>query len=387
MTKILIIFSALFLFTTSPLQAKTLLDKIEMNWRPTTSLSIFDKVEYKYLTSVKIKIEKITDGREAADPQLIGQNSEDAPKILPVKTVSDIGEFYKNGMTDTMKKLGFDISDSNTDFTLGGKITHLFIEETNTYAGAMTMKVFLKKANKVVWETTIMVENKRFGRSYKLDNYMEVFSDLSIEVVSALLENEKFKASFGIKAPTPVAPKVPSANPNAKNLELKWTPTTELSAFNKIDYKSILNSKIKLEKFEDAREPNSLIGENIENPKNIRQLKTDSDVTDFYQKGLSETLKKLGFEISDSNKDYVLGGKLTHVFIKETKTYEGSLILKLHLKKGGNVVWQNVVNVENKRFGRSFKMENYLEVYSDLGIEALLKILDQSDFRKAFQTK
>ena len=54
----------------------------------------------------------------------------------------------------------------------------------------MTMKVFLKKASKVIWETTIMVENKRFGRSYKLDNYMEVFSDLGIETVSALLENE-----------------------------------------------------------------------------------------------------------------------------------------------------------------------------------------------------
>jgi hypothetical protein len=388
MTNFLIIISAFTFMCLSSAQSKTILDHIELKWTPTTELSAFEKLDYQHLLKIQLKIEAFADARSAQDPELIGENIEDSPKNLPVKTKSDIGKFYADGMMDVLRKLGFEISETAPEYILSGKITQLFVKEKDTYQGTLIMKLFLKKGTKTVWEGVVNIENNRFGRSYKLDNYLEVYSDMGIQALIKLLETDQFVNSFGIKAPPKRVQITSTKDSPPNNLELKWMPTTDLKTFNEIDYKSIMNSKIKIDKFTDARNPiTSLIGENVENPKKIRQVNTNSDIGLFYKNGFTDVLKKLGFEITDLKPDYILSGKLTHLFVQEKNTYEGSLILKLQLKKGNSVIWEDVINVEKKRFGKSFKMENYLEVYSDLGIEALKSTLESNNFKKSFQTK
>lgn len=388
MTKFLIIFSALFFCGISYTEAKTKLDNITLQWTPTTELNVFDKYNYKHLINTKIQIEKFTDARSTQNPQLIGENIEDTPDILPVKTTSDIGDFYRYGISDTFKKLGFEVTNTNPEFILGGKIIELFIKEKDTYEGTLVTKLFLKKGQKIVWEGVTTVHNTRFGRSYKLENYLEVYSDLAIETLVSLFDTEKFQDNLGIKKNALTKQDKTSLNTAAKNIELKWTPTTSLKVFEKTEYKSLLNTKIKFDKIIDERVlSTNVIGENVEKAEHPKLVVTNSDIGHFYQNGMSDVLLKLGLQITDTKPDFILTGKITHLFIKEKNTYVGALIIKMQLHKGQAVVWEDSINVENKRFGKSFKTENYLEVYSDLGIEALIKLLSNQNFKTVLLTK
>lgn len=196
--KTLLISTAALLLAGHLAAAKTMLDKVVLQWKPTTETDAFSKLDYKQLLKVKFKIDKLKDARKVDDLKLIGENTEDG-KHLPVKSESDLGEFYQNGMTDTLKKLGVDMVTENADYTLEGKINHLFIAETNTYAGTLILDLTLKKGTKVVWNDIISVKNTRFGRSYKLDNYLEGYSDLAIEALLKLLDTQEFKDSFQTK--------------------------------------------------------------------------------------------------------------------------------------------------------------------------------------------
>jgi hypothetical protein len=174
------------------------LENIELKWKATTELTELQKLGLTAIPA-KIKIEKFKDDRKPDLKNKIGENLEDEKKgtILPVTTISDVGEFVTNNFRDVMKKGGLTIVDSGEDYVLSGSVIEYFVTEKDTYEAALTLKLKLTKKGKVVWSGTTPGVNKRFGRSYKLDNYLECFSDVIIDAAESLAKSNEFKEALG----------------------------------------------------------------------------------------------------------------------------------------------------------------------------------------------
>jgi hypothetical protein len=153
-----------------------------------------------------------------------------------------------------------------------------------------------------------------------------------------------------------------------KDVELKWTPTDDINDLKKIDFGFLDGKTIKIEKFKDARKADmkNKVGENVESDKFSLPVLTNSDVADFVTENVAKVLSKAGVDIVDSGKaDYVLSGEIKEYFVEEKDNYLGVLSARMKLSKGGIEVWSGKVSGTNKRFGRSYKLDNYMESLSD----------------------
>ncbi len=181
--------------TSTAMAAKLMVD-IDLYWKPTTSLSDLKKLDFNSTSSIKVLL---TDKRSVTPLNRVGERSENPKEFLPVETKNNIADFVNKGMNDTLKKVGLNITEGESDYVLSGEINEFYVTETNTYQGSFRVSAQLKKSGKVVWEGNLFGKNSRFGRSYKLDNFMESLSDCIIDASYALLENEGFKKGFQTK--------------------------------------------------------------------------------------------------------------------------------------------------------------------------------------------
>ena len=173
-----------------------ILDNVELKWRATTDLKDLVDANLGALPA-KITIAKFKDARTVEPKNKVGENKEDEKGgALPVTTSSDVSDFVTENLRQTLKKSGLDVVDSGGTYTLNGEITDYFVTETNTYQGNLMVKLTLTKGGKVVWKNTVIGTNKRFGRSYKLDNYLETLSDTVVDFATKLAQNSDFKAQL-----------------------------------------------------------------------------------------------------------------------------------------------------------------------------------------------
>lgn len=191
----LVLFSIATVFSSFVL-AKDLHSGVELTWKATTDLTETAKMDLSKMSEAKIKVEKLSDARTIKPATRVGEYSENPAEVLPVDTKSDVSEFITANLKNTLTKVGLDVADKNTQYTLTGEIKEFYVTETNTYKGNVLIKFILKKGDKVVWSGPIQGINKRFGRTYKLDNYMESLSDSVLDATLNLLKNEGFRKTW-----------------------------------------------------------------------------------------------------------------------------------------------------------------------------------------------
>lgn len=165
---------------------------IEMKWEPTTDFKEVTEKGIKSFAQKKVKIEKFKDERKTSDSSLVGKNIEDSKEKI-VTTKSDLAEFVTDGLKKTLSGAGVDLVDSGETYSVSGSVRNFFVTEKDTYVGDITLFFIVKKGGKQLWSGSVVGTNKRFGRSYKLDNYQETFSDMIIEAAKELFANPEFK--------------------------------------------------------------------------------------------------------------------------------------------------------------------------------------------------
>jgi hypothetical protein len=176
--------------------AKTEFHKdVELQWKATTDFSELKRVNLNTISAHKIKVEKFTDDRTIKPSTRIGEYSEDKNDIRPVDTKSDVAQFVTDNFKNSLNKAGLDIVDQNPEYILSGSVKDFYVTETGTYEGSAVLRLVLKKGDKVVWTGSAKGTNKRFGRTYKLENYMESLSDSLLDAIFGLLENDDFTKS------------------------------------------------------------------------------------------------------------------------------------------------------------------------------------------------
>jgi hypothetical protein len=175
-----------------------------------------------------------------------------------------------------------------------------------------------------------------------------------------------------------------SAADKLEGIPLVWKPTQTIGKGLALDLTGLDNRKIQIETFTDARQDKSvLIGENRENavPKRVT---TPDSVPDFVTRNVRQLMSKAGLNVVDSGGDVIVGGDIRSFFVAETGTYQGDVALKVTVKdRSGKTVWTGMSFGVGKRFGRSYKAENYYETLSDSIVEATRSLLQNAAFTKA----
>lgn len=190
MIRRLCVFFTLFVLTLGAYAAPKLLEHVPLQWKPTSELNLGGV----QISRAPIQFDAFKDTRQ--QPELIGENREDkAPK--PVTTTDDVGAFVSAHMRDLFMRAGLETVDSNGTVIVKGEVQRFFVGETSTYEGDVAVHLTLMSRDGTkLWSGTAAGEAKRFGRSYKLENYYEVLSDSVVNTVSSILRSDEFQKAM-----------------------------------------------------------------------------------------------------------------------------------------------------------------------------------------------
>ena len=170
------------------LAAKKLLVGIPLVWKP-TDLKDVGVVNLTGIAEVKVRVEKFTDTRP--DTTKIGENTEDSlPK--PVTTNDDVAGFITTNFTDTLRSYGFKLVPDGGDVVVRCEILDFMVHEGDNYKGELRLKATVERSGKSVWTGVVSGSSKRFGRSYKAENYYETISDAIVHAASNLASDSGF---------------------------------------------------------------------------------------------------------------------------------------------------------------------------------------------------
>lgn len=99
---------------------------------------------------------------------------------------------------------------------------------------------------------------------------------------------------------------------------------------------------------------------------------------------MRELFKQAGLNTVDSKGSVIVKGEVTKFFVRETGTYQGEVAVHLSVvSPGGATLWSGTATGEAKRFGRSYKLENYYEVLSDATVNTVSSMLRSAEFQRA----
>lgn len=167
-----------------------LLLNVPLKWRATSDL----RLGAMQMSQAPVQFDVFRDVR--ADKQAVGENREDeTPK--PVTTRDDVGAFVSTHMRELFDRAGLKTVDSNGTVVVKGEVTQFFVRETSLYRSEVAVHLtVVGRDGKVLWSGTASGEAKRFGRSYKLENYYEVLSDAIVNTVSSMLQSVQFQKAL-----------------------------------------------------------------------------------------------------------------------------------------------------------------------------------------------
>lgn len=175
---------------------KKSLEGIPLEWTPTTEMGEVGALDLTGLYDLTLAVAALEDKRE--NPELIGENREDEDKgtILKVTTPDSVAEFVATHMKTVIGDLGIDVADEGADVTISGEVKKFFCLEENVYQGEVLLRIKVVRGEETLWAGVAGGSSKRFGRSYKADNYLECLSDSLLDAVVNLFRVDKFREAL-----------------------------------------------------------------------------------------------------------------------------------------------------------------------------------------------
>lgn len=174
--------------------AKPPLSGQNLRWTPTTEISELKlgSLDLTGLEGQSIEVLPFVDSR--TNPTLVGENREDADegKILPVTTQDKVADFVASKSRAFLKNLGLPIVEVSAKVQIAGELLSYFVTETGTYKGDVRIKVQIRVDGQIRWSGLALGSAKRFGRSYRMDNYNEVLCDSLLDAWAGLVRNPEF---------------------------------------------------------------------------------------------------------------------------------------------------------------------------------------------------
>ncbi len=198
-----ILLLALAVLVVGPAEAKKkkkLLHGIPMVWSPTDDIGDVGVVNLTDLYDITIGVTPFTDKRR--DPEVIAKNIEDMDDgvVLEVTTSDDVGAWVSDRFVFVLESLGMTVASTDADVEIEGEIRRFFVEEDNMYEGDVGILLTVKKGDEVLWKGMTNGSAKRWGRSYKADNYFETLSDATLEAIHNAIRDRHFRDALAGKS-------------------------------------------------------------------------------------------------------------------------------------------------------------------------------------------
>jgi len=170
-----------------------------------------------------------------------------------------------------------------------------------------------------------------------------------------------------------------------EGIPLVWSPTTEMGEVGAIDLTGLYDLTIAVGALADNREEPELIGKNVEDEDegNVLLVTTSDRVAEWVAEQMKTVIGDLGLDVADEGADVTLEGEVRKFFCLEESVYQAEVLLKIKVAKDGETLWAGVAGGSSKRFGRSYKDENYYECLSDALLDAVVNLFKVDKFREA----
>lgn len=167
------------------------------------------------------------------------------------------------------------------------------------------------------------------------------------------------------------------------NVPMVWKPTSDLYDGKTTNLSNFYSKKFSIQPFNDKRENKKEFGKYIEDGKNLT-VSTKDDVSVWCTEKFKSIFSQYGASVVDVNPNVIIKGDILHFYVTEDKTYKANVGIKITAEdKTGKILWQGVITGSAKRFGHSYKLENYYETISDSYLEAVTGLLQNSTFIQA----
>ena len=172
---------------------------VPMKFRPTSQMNM--NTFAGDLPESTVFVAPVTDARDRQDQ--VGENLEDEKPVPVFASGTEPTEFVRGVMTSLLTRAGLQVGQDQgqADRALLTDLHHFWTQETNTYEAEVRATVTVQdQGGRQLWKGTVNGTAERFGRSLKAENYQEVFSDATLEMVEGLLNNPGFRAALGKNA-------------------------------------------------------------------------------------------------------------------------------------------------------------------------------------------
>lgn len=175
-----------------------------------------------------------------------------------------------------------------------------------------------------------------------------------------------------------------SAAPRSLVVPLRWSLNVHGDhpiALPSIDITGGIRT-LRIGKVADRRGKDREIGENTEKRDTVAIL-TSSDVAAFVSDGLDRQFRTAGLDIVPDRADRVLSLELIEFWATETTSYRASVRVRATLTDAQGVeLWSAVVGGIGENWGRSLKVDNYNETYSNAVFDLAASLLSQREFMR-----
>jgi hypothetical protein len=167
---------------------------VPLVWKVDNNELFSDSTTLTGLLTHKIKLAPFSDSRP--NKQEIGKNTESA-EVRTVTTKDDVAAWCSERMKDILRQYGMSVVEKDETVVIQTELINFYVTESNLYNAVVTLRISASDPNgKVLWQGLISAQSKRFGRSYKLENYQESLSNAFLDAVKTLLKNQEFNAAM-----------------------------------------------------------------------------------------------------------------------------------------------------------------------------------------------
>jgi len=170
------------------------------------------------------------------------------------------------------------------------------------------------------------------------------------------------------------------------NIPLVWKPTITVSALGAIDLTAFQNASFTVKPFNDLRLKPSEIGKNIEkrHSDKVLSVTTKDNVAAWLTDKFASILQEFDVPVVKDGGTMSLEADIVKFYVTEESLYRAEVGLKIRARsKTGDVIWEGMIAVSNKRWGGSYKAENYYELLSNTCIDVAHTLLKTDSFLQA----
>ena len=172
------------------------------------------------------------------------------------------------------------------------------------------------------------------------------------------------------------------------NIPLIWKPTETISALDAIDLTAFQNISFTINPFNDLRKKTAEIGKNVEKRTSdrIRYVTTRDNVAAWLTDRFGKILSEFDLTVVKDKGNLLLDADIVKLYVTEESVYKADIGLKVRIRlKNGDMLWEGMVAVSSKRWGSSYKAENYYEALSNACIDVVYNLLKSESFLAAMR--